>query len=126
VIGRSWGTLIILLMTGGFAILIEAAKTLVAPKYWPEPQCDTFDIEEYLAKHTNKEGLEVSTKTLNIQMKHGRPDPSEILEGASLAEAPGVFLCGPVCLVETMRKEASYENGICLMQFVIYNEPFKL
>jgi predicted ferric reductase len=125
VIGRSWGTLITLLMAVGFAILIEATATLVAPKYWPEPQHDTFDIEEYLTNH-RKEGLEVSTDTINVEMKRGRPDPSEILEGASLAEAPGVFLCGPVRLVDSVRKEASHENGICLTRCVIYDEPFEM
>jgi hypothetical protein len=73
IFGRSWGTLITLLMAIGFAILIEST-VVYGKQYWPAPTYDSFDIVEFFG--TAPEDYIVSaskcTRAVRLQMRYCR------------------------------------------------------
>jgi predicted ferric reductase len=118
-------TLVMTAMFGVFGVLVEAS-VLHLGKYWPTPTFDDFEI--YLPlKHgapVSKCNLQSEYTSLNIV--YGRPTGKQVLAAAESSEAPGIFMCGPVPMVDMVRKETNKQNSwLGLTRFCLYEEPFE-
>lgn len=120
--GRGWGTLLYVVVIFAFALLSEAA-VLLARKYWPYTLLrDTLEVEDI-------EDSDMNVATMggdNMEHHVGRPSAAVILESAETAECPGLFLCGPVSMTESIKAQAAKENKVFLTRFCVYEEPFEL
>ena len=122
--GRVWGTLITLLFSVGFAFVIEGA-VLRLRMHWPAPIKDAYAVGEYIDDSVK----EVETSCVHAHLEHlvGRPSAEDFMKDAKLAEAPGIFMCGPVAMTEVIKKEARKENSpLGLTRYCLYEEPFEM
>jgi hypothetical protein len=126
IIAGVWGPVITILVLIAFSLVLETSALLLH-KCWPAPKGDSFDIGEYLSKNDSMEVVETDSSCVRMILLRGRPSAEDLLAGASLASAPGIFLCGPVALTDFVKKEAGKENSLFgLTRFCLYDEPSEL
>ena len=58
----------------------------------------------------------------------GRPSAEDLLADASRATAPGIFVCGPMGMVQTLRTAVGLENSALtlLTRYAVYEESFEM
>jgi predicted ferric reductase len=128
-----WVTLLVVEMAFTIGTVTEVVVLLFRNK-WPAPKADTFDVLSSAAtgRARHSEDLDAvlsvdSTSNSSIEVLPGRPGPEDILVEASLACAPGIFVCGPPALVQMARAEARKENSLLgLTRYCIYEEGFEM
>ena len=126
----TWVTIYSALAFVAFAVLVEGS-VLVFRKYWPEPRLDDFEVDVF-ASQSKREGAvpvvkATDTSTVTLEFLTGRPPPGTLMEGARQSQAPGIFMCGPVALIQGVRSEAAKENSrFGLTRYALYDEPFEM
>ena len=123
---RVFGTAVAMCVALGMAIAVEMASLFMG-SYFTEPFTEPARVET--GPPTAVDGL-VGMETggsAQIEMHHGRPAPEILLADAYLAQAPGIFMCGPSGLTTGVRKLAAKENSMVgLTRYCLYEEPFEM
>ena len=114
----------------GVGIIIEVS-VLLFRKYWPAPRYDDFGIvssSEINPKEEQFVANDIEKTSEMIQYYVGRPSSEHMLADASQASAPGLFVCGPVGMVQLLHSAARIENSAfgCLTRYAIYEESFEM
>ncbi len=123
-IQMTWTTVYSGLFFVAFAFFVEGV-VLVFRKYLPEPKLDDFEVDEFALKEEC--AVLSSGDNVTIEFLKGRPSAEVIFEAARLAEAPGIFMCGPAAMTSAVRREASKENSFLgLTRYALYDEPFEM
>lgn len=114
-------------MFGAFGIVVEAC-VLHFRKHWPTPAFDDFEI--YIPPKDGEAGSKwslVDSDYTSFNIVYGRPTGDQVMAAAHQSEAPGIFMCGPVHLLDMVRKETNKENTwLGRTRFCMYDEPFDL
>jgi hypothetical protein len=119
------------------AVFVEFA-VLHFGKFWPKEKLDDFeiyqpipegynivesDVEAYIFTWTTDYTSEFSS----FSISHGRPEGNSVMATARASLAPGIFMCGPVTMVEMVKKETNKENSwFGKTRYCIYNEEFEM
>ena len=125
---RVFGVAIALCVALGVGMAIEIIALLCGSFSFPEATDDNSESLASAAFNTdgNMDAVE-SVGSALIELYQGRPSPETLLADATLAEAPGVFLCGPRGMSKSVRKYASKENSVLgLTRYCLYEEPFEM
>lgn len=139
---RIWGTLISVAMCVSCAAAAEFA-ILKFRRHWPSPKADDFAVSQYFAVDkgipvdidetfedelvTSAENSERRAVVTLLEHAQGRPTVDELFAEAREANAPGIFTCGPVTLMQAIVKEAGKENSsFGYTRYCIYGEPFEM
>ena len=126
-------TMLVISFFFGMGIVIELI-VLICRKHWPAPKGSDIAIissSDIMAKEEQFEGKDVEKSvhyTNAIIYNVGRPSSEDFLADASRASAPGIFVCGPVGMVQTLRAAAARENSPLglLTRYAIYEESFEM
>ena len=126
-------TMLVISFFFGMGIVIELI-VLICRKHWPAPKGSDIAIissSDIMAKEEQFEGKDVEKSvhyTNAIIYNVGRPSSEDFLADASRASAPGIFVCGPVGMVQTLRAAAAVENSPfgLLTRYAIYEESFEM
>ena len=126
-------TMLVISFFFGMGIVIELI-VLICRKHWPAPKGSDVAIissSDIMAKEEQFEGKDVEKSvhyTNAIIYNVGRPSSEDFLADASRASAPGIFVCGPVGMVQTLRAAAARENSPLglLTRYAIYEESFEM
>ena len=126
-------TMLVIMFFFGVGVVIEAS-VLIFRKHWPAPQNGDISVVSSSQFSTKEEGSETivaeqTGKCANtIIYNVGRPNAEDFLADASRASAPGIFVCGPVGMVQTLRAAAAVENSPfgLLTRYAIYEESFEM
>ena len=117
----------------GMGVVIEAS-VLIFRKHWPAPQNDGIVVVTSPQVSSKEEQVQ-SAKVVAVDdfaditvYNIGRPTSEDLLADAARASAPGIFVCGPVGLVQTLRDAAAAENSPfgLLTRYAIYEESFEM
>jgi predicted ferric reductase len=121
----TWVTMVIVAISFALSCAIEG-MVFLSQSRWPSPTADRFMVEEV---STSKEHeLTDASSVGQSVVKHiqGRPKPTDLFEQASQAEAPGIFICGPLGMTSVVWKEARKENSFFgRTRYCVYDEPFE-
>ena len=128
-------TMLIVVFFFSVGVLTETC-VLLCRKKWPAPRTDviasTVDMfsdmisrEEEISAITSEDSTQLSD---SILICIGRPSSDDMLADASRAAAPGIFVCGPVDMVKTLRAAVGIENSAfgLLTRYAIYEESFEM
>jgi hypothetical protein len=118
-------TLVMTAMFWVFGVLVEGT-VLHLRKYWPTPTFDDFEI--YLPPKQGEAGSKctLDSEYTSLTIVHGRPTGEKVLAAAESSEAPGIFMCGPVPMINMIRNETNKQNSwLGLTRFCLYEEPFE-
>jgi hypothetical protein len=119
------------------AVFVELA-VLHFGKFWPKEKLDDFEIHQPIPKgyRSGERNVEscISTWTTDytsefssFSISHGRPEGNSVMATARASLAPGIFMCGPVTMVEMVKKETNKENSwFGKTRYCIYNEEFEM
>jgi predicted ferric reductase len=107
---------------------------LLLRKHWPAPRYDDFDLVSTKQISSKEEQFvtgdieTIAVTSTMIQFYVERPSADDMLADAKLATAPGIFVCGPVGMVQLLRAAASGENSSfgLLTRYAIYEESFEM
>ncbi len=130
-------TMLVIAFFFGVGIVVEVCAWLFR-KHWPAGKsgdisvdssppisskegpcdCDAIDAEE------TDQFSDIDTIVYHI----GRPSSEDLLADASRATAPGIFVCGPIGMVQTLRAATGLENSALglLTRYAVYEESFEL
>ncbi|KAG7363891.1 ferric reductase like transmembrane component [Nitzschia inconspicua] len=61
-----------------------------------------------------------------VKWHRGRPAPSFVVADSKNHTAPAMFLCGPVPLMDAVRKECTSEDKVGLTRICLYEERFEM
>ena len=142
-------TMLVIAFFFGFGIVIECC-VLMFRKHWPAPCTDdgtvasTSQVQDKLGQ-TNEETttqfntssdeqFEEKKEATNVKFNDsfqyvvGRPNSEDMLSDACRANAPGLYVCGPTGMVQTLRAAAALENSPygLLTRYAIYEESFEM
>lgn len=125
---RVWGVLLALLVAMGASVAFEC-MILVARNYWPksdvtQPYQVTRAFQSVSERSANSSTRPTAANAVKLTL--GRPDPSKVLADSKNYVAPGVFVCGPVPLMEAIRREAALEDKVGLTRICLYEELFEM
>ena len=124
---RIWPLIVSLMSTVGIAIFFEGGSLLVAAhkqKSGSTPVERTVESTAYAAAVV--EGGD-TVGCSSLEYRTGRPKSEDFSVGFDDAERPAIFCCGPVPLVENVKKEARIHNGIFgFIGVAVYEEPFEM
>jgi predicted ferric reductase len=120
-------TILVILFFFGVGCVIELS-VLIFRKHWPAPKSSDIAVVSSSKKELDMD-MEKSVKfSSTIKYNVGRPSPDDLLADASRASAPGIFVCGPVGMVQSLRAAAAIENSPfgLLTRYAIYEESFEM
>jgi NAD(P)H-flavin reductase len=146
-VNTAFFTVVVVLMYFFFGLMVEgvmlhAPKVLNLEKYFPPAKLDSFDV--YCPVPAMSSSASSSTESgstfasileskmedefTSFKVVMGRPTGAMVLESASVAEAPGIFLCGPQAMVKMVKEETNKENRSWLgkTRYCLYNEEFDM
>jgi hypothetical protein len=120
------GLLLLVVVVMMFAIAaVYEIVVLSTPPNTVTPKLEFDDVVEDEAV-TAAKVVSVSTASL-VTVKIGRPVAQEMLNNASSATCPGIFVCGPAGLTAAVWKEVRKENSFLLRtRYCVYEEVFEL
>ena len=122
-----WGFVLLLAVQLPAGMLVEAIYRL-ADKYFGLPKStESFDdIED------GTEDLPLvadGSDHVTVEYRSGRPGVDAIFESCreDHVQEPGIFLCAPVALMESVKQEARKENISYLLhtRYAVYEEPYE-
>jgi predicted ferric reductase len=126
-IEETYITVLVILFFFGVGCVIELS-VLIFRKHWPAPKSSDIAVVSSSKKELDMD-MEKSVKfSSTIKYNVGRPSPDDLLADASRASAPGIFVCGPVGMVQSLRAATAVENkpfGL-LTRYAIYEESFEM
>ena len=123
---RIWPLIVSLMSAVGIAIFFEGASLLVAAHKQKSGTAPTERTIESTYVAAIVEGGDTVGST-SLEYRTGRPKSEDFSVGFDDAERPAIFCCGPVPLVENVKKEARIRNGIFGFTGVaVYEEPFEM
>lgn len=119
----TWYTILFVVLSVAYGAAVEVLELLYR-KYGRPPQPDDFVLEE-------KKGLPVDTSKMDVsnmfETQSGRPTADQLLCDARMASAPGIFLCGPSAMCDSVWKEVRKENSFLgRTRYCMYDEPFEM
>jgi hypothetical protein len=98
-------------------------------EFWPSEKLDSFElvVESSLNLRVSLKGpADEDSSQEMLKILAGRPSGPQVLEGARLAEAPGIFMCGPEKLIHMIKTETNKENTwLGRTRYCLYDEPFE-
>jgi predicted ferric reductase len=117
----------------GAGIVVEIIAFLFR-KHLPAPKQDDIVLaafSEMSSKQDQQNSIDNESTAKysdSIMCKVGRPNADDLLADATQATAPGIFVCGPISLVQTLRAAAGIENSPfrLLTRYAIYEESFEM
>jgi predicted ferric reductase len=119
----------------GAGIVVEAV-VLLFRKYWSSTNSNDLVVVDASSKRIALEehevGVDMEKRSSHVSDKYqfftGRPSADDMLTDASLASAPGLFVCGPIGMTQMLRAAAGVENSACklLTRYAIYEESFEM
>jgi predicted ferric reductase len=110
-------------LVAGFCI---EGSVLLLRKFWPSEHLDDFELVQNHASSDETEMRESLCESTTIEMIRGRPTAEQMLTTAREHEAPGIFMCGPVQMIDMVRRETSKENSwLGRTRFCLYEESFE-
>jgi hypothetical protein len=114
----------------GVGVVIESV-VLMLRKHWPAPINGGTTVTSTpvgIIKEDPSQVNKISHFDNAFPCVMGRPNAEDFLADASLAMAPGLYVCGPVGMVHTLRVAAGQENSTFgfLTRYAIYEESFEM
>eukprot|EP00804_Cyclotella_cryptica_P026691 CCRYP_007934-RA/>CCRYP_007934-RA protein AED:0.12 eAED:0.12 QI:343/1/1/1/0.5/0.33/3/245/827 len=104
---------------------IEGA-VLFLHKRWPSEHADDFEVVRHDARSDEAAMQESVAEFSTFELVSGRPTAEQLLRTAKEHEAPGVFMCGPVQMIDMVGRETRKENSwLGRTRFCVYEEPFE-
>ena len=119
---RVWPLIVSLLSAVGIAMFFEGLSLLVALHSPNPPEATSVSAEYAAALET-----EHNAGSTSLEYRAGRPKSEDFSVDFNDAERPAIFCCGPVALVDSVKKEARLRNSTFGFTGVaFYEEPFEM
>jgi ferredoxin-NADP reductase len=130
---QAYITMLVIVFFFGVGCVVELS-VLILRKYWPAPSNKDITVtstskgDSEVGQCKSNSGNKFATMNDNFHNNVGRPNSEDMLADASRASAPGLFVCGPPGMVQTLRSAAGVENApySFLTRYAIYEESFEM
>lgn len=130
---QAWNSILLTAFFLGVGIIVEASVLLFRnqlPAHCAGDSTVAMSSQGSLKKvESEPSSIEnMATASDMYQYNFGRPSPIDMLADASLSTSPGLFVCGPKALVQTLYAAARQENSQlgAFRRYAIYEESFEM